>query len=216
MSADLFKRLRAAFLAGLLITVPLGVTVAVLWLLVSYVDSVQPWRAFGIHVPGLGILLVTVGITAVGFATQNWAGGAVVKAYERFVARVPVVGSVYNGVKQVVEAALSQGTASVKGVVLVQWPRPGLWSLAFHTGEAFIVGDDGATYLNVFLPSTPNPTTGFYFMVAEHEVVHTELTVEDAAKILMSAGIVGAEVQITVPTAGGGLTVAVANPDARE
>lgn len=194
-----WPRLRAAFLAGLLVTVPIGVTLAVLYLLVSWVDALQPQLITGRPIPGLGILLVTLGVLGVGLATQHWFGARLVNTYEGLLARVPVLSSVYGGVKQVVEAAVSQGSHSVRGVVLVQWPRAGLWSIGFHTGEGFIVGDDGARFLNVFLPSTPNPTTGFYFLAREDEVVKTELSVEEAAKILMSAGLVGPETPIVVP-----------------
>lgn len=207
-----WPRLRAAFLAGLLVTVPIGVTLTVLWFLVSWIDALQPQVLQDRTIPGLGILLVTVGVLAVGMLTQHWIGAGLVRAYEGLLARVPVLSSVYGGVKQVVEAALAQGSSSVRGVVLVQWPRAGLWSVGFHTGDGFVVGDDGSKFLNVFLPSTPNPTTGFYFLVKEDEVVHTDLTVEDAAKILMSAGIVVGDAPVVVPTTRGDIPVALPRP----
>lgn len=194
-----FSRLRSAFLAGLLVTVPIGVTFAVLWFLVSQVDRLQPRLLLGRPIPGLGILLVLTVVLGMGLATQHWVGRLAVSTWERLIGRVPVFSSVYNGAKQVVEAALAQGTRSVKGVVLVEWPRPGAWSIAFHTGESFARLEDGRRMLNLFLPSTPNPTTGFYFMVAEDEVLRTGLTVEDAAKLLMSAGLVGAPTDVIVP-----------------
>ncbi len=206
MRASFLQPLRSAFLAGLLITVPIGVTFFVLWFAVSQVDALQPTEE---PIPGLGILLVTVGILFVGLLTQNWLGARFIRWYEAALVRVPVLSSLYNGVKQVVEAALSQGSTSVKGVVLVQWPRAGLWSLGFHTGDAPVVGESGERFLNIFLPSTPNPTTGFYFVCQEDEVVRTSLTVEDAAKLLMSAGIVGAENKIVVPTSRGPIPLAL-------
>jgi uncharacterized membrane protein len=159
----------------------------------------QPLWLFGRSIPGLGIVLVVVGIFSVGLLTQNWLGVRTLRAYEGLVQRVPVVSSVYQGVKQVVEATLSDDERSVRGVVLVEWPRPGAWSIGFHTGDAFVAGDDGTPHVCVFLPSTPNPTTGFFFMVAEDQVVKTELTVEEAARLLMSAGISGAVENIVVP-----------------
>lgn len=200
-----WQRIRAAFLAGVLVTVPIGVTISVLWFLVSWVDGLQPSLLFGRRIPGLGILLVTAGVVGVGFATQNWVGGRVVSFYEDLLHRVPVLNSLYRGVKQVVETALLEGSRSVKQVVVVEWPRKGVYSLAFHTGSGFLQREDGVRLLNVFLPSTPNPTTGFYFMVPEDEIIPTGLTFEDAAKLLMSAGLVGAPSPIMVPTHMGAL-----------
>lgn len=194
-----FSRVRSAFFAGLLVTVPIGVTIAVLWFLVSQVDQLQPRLLLGRPIPGLGILLVLTVVLGMGFATQHWVGRRVVTVWEGLIGRVPVFSSVYNGAKQVVEAAFAQGTRSVKGVVLVEWPRRGTWSIAFHTGDSFARTEDGRRMLSVFLPSTPNPTTGFYFLVAEDEVLRTGLTVEDAAKLLMSAGLVGAPSDVIVP-----------------
>lgn len=193
------QRLRAAFVAGMLVTVPFGVTVGVLLFLVTRVDALQPTLLLGRPIPGLGLLLVTAAIFGVGFAMQRTAGRQLVGWVEGLVHRVPVVETLYRGVKQVVETAIAEGSRSVKGVVLVEWPRKGTWSLGFLTGDSFVRRADGVRMLNVFVPSTPNPTTGFYFIVAESEVVRTGLTVEDAAKMLMSAGLVSSPQRVVVP-----------------
>ncbi|MGC6515113.1 MAG: DUF502 domain-containing protein [Myxococcota bacterium] len=198
-----WQRLRAAFFAGLLLLVPAGVTVAILSFLIGRVDALQPSRFFGREIPGLGIAITGALVLIAGFATQNWLGRRIVGLGEDLLARVPLLNSVYGGVKQVVEAALSRGGDTVQAVVLVEWPRRGVYSIGFYTGQSFAQPADpeAPRLLNIFLPSTPNPTTGFYFMAPEDEVVFTELTVEEAAKLLMSAGIVGGEEEplITLP-----------------
>lgn len=203
VSSTFVQQLRTTFLAGILVTVPIGVTLFVLFFLVGQVDALQPHRLIGRPIPGLGIVLVTAVVLGVGLATRHWVGRRAVAFAEGLFTRVPVMSGVYRGVKQVVEAALSRGSGSVQGVVLVEWPRKGTWSVGFHTGDAAVVSADGARMINVFIPSTPNPTTGFYFMVSAEEVVFTELSVEDAAKMLMSAGIVSSDVPLRLPGAWG-------------
>lgn len=198
MSQDLLKRVRSAFLAGLLIAVPMGVTLWILAFLVGFLESaillvprpLQPEALLGMRLPGLGVMLALTLILALGFATQNYFGNRVLLAWEEILGRVPVLSSVYLGVKQAIQAALVEERGTIQSVVLVEWPRKGIYSLGFYTGTSLAAEPGGPRLLNVFLPSTPNPTTGFYFMVREDEVVHTELTVEEAAKLLMSAGIV--------------------------
>lgn len=193
------QKARSAFVAGMLVTVPFGVTVGVLLFLVSRVDALQPTILLGRRIPGLGLLLVTAAIFGVGAAMQRSAGRQTVAWIEGLVHRVPVVEALYRGVKQVVETAIAEGSRSVKGVVLVEWPRKGTWSVGFLTGDSFVRREDGVRMLNVFVPSTPNPTTGFYFLVGEDEVIRTGLTVEDAAKMLMSAGLVSTPQRLVVP-----------------
>lgn len=197
-TSSLISRLRPAFLAGLLVTVPLAVTLWVLWTLAAIIDSL-PLIIFEETVPGVGIVLTLTLVLLVGYTVRNQAGRQIVSFYESLLQRVPVASSVYNGVKQVVEAAVSRGADSVEAVVLVQWPRPGIWSIAFRTGRAWAQPEEGPRMVSVFLPSTPNPTTGFYFILPENEVVETDLTVEDAAKVLMSAGIVSPDWVTALP-----------------
>ncbi|MCB9681597.1 MAG: DUF502 domain-containing protein [Alphaproteobacteria bacterium] len=205
--ARVMQRMRAAFVAGLLVVVPIAVSLGVILTVAGWVDDLQPDLLWGRKIPGAGILLTATSILLVGLLTQNWVGNRIVAWYEGWLHQVPIFNSLYRGSKQVVQTVLSEGSSSVKGVVLVEWPRAGTWCLAFHTGEGFLRRDDGVRMLNVFLPSTPNPTTGFYFMVAENDVMRTDLTVEDAAKLLMSAGLVGAPAPIRVQTPQGAVPI---------
>jgi len=195
----------------------------VLVLLVSFLEQAinlvpmayRPEAIIGRPIPGLGVALAVTLVLAVGVGTQNYFGRRLLSAYERIIERVPGLSTVYQGVKQMTESVLAQDSSAFKHVVLVQWPRPGVYSLAFHTGEAWAQASDGQRrMLNVFLPSTPNPTTGFYFMVPEDEVIVTSLTIEDAAKLLMSAGIVEPSESNSLPV-GGPLTSRAGPPDGR-
>lgn len=196
-SRNLIREVRRAFLAGLLVLVPLGVTAWVVWLLVDLMNRVgdlvpEAWRPetlIGVPLPGIGLLVALTAILLVGIATENFVGRRLVWLYEAILLRVPVLSSVYTTVKQL----LGQMVDTQRGferVVLVQWPREGAWALGFMTGSAFIEIEGAGRMVNVFLPTTPNPTTGFYFMVPERDIVPTEMSVEEAFKVLMSAGIV--------------------------
>jgi len=191
------RAVRRALFAGLLVVVPLGVTAWVLYTLVDFFDRVvgwlpvalQPETWLGRSIPGLGILLALAALLLVGASAENIVGRRLVLLYEALISRVPGVSAVYVTVKQLVEQ-LTGADRGFEEVVLVQWPRHGTWAVGFLTGSAFVQAEGVGRMVNVFLPTTPNPTTGFYFMVAEDEVVPTGMTVEEAFKLLMSAGIV--------------------------
>jgi uncharacterized membrane protein len=191
------RTIRRTFLAGLLVVVPMSVTVWVLWLLVTTLDRVgdivpdrfHPEVLLGYPLPGIGILLAFTAILLVGVLTENFVGRRLVDVYEGLLARVPVVSSVYATVKQVLQQ-LTQTDRGFERVVLVQWPREGAWAVGFVTGSAFVDVEGTDRMVNIFLPTTPNPTSGFYFMVAERDVVATDMSIEEAAKLIMSAGIV--------------------------
>jgi uncharacterized membrane protein len=189
---------RRAFLAGLLVLVPFAVTVWVLVFLVSFLESVihllpdrlQPEALFGFPIPGLGVLLAISTVLAVGFGARSWSGNQVVRLTEWAVDKVPVMNSVYSGVKQLMEALFAADAGTFSKVALVEWPRKGAYALAFLTGDAFLQRADGRKMVNVFLPTTPNPTTGFFFLMDEADVVLLDISVEEGFKLIMSAGLV--------------------------
>jgi len=196
----LFRRLRAWFLAGLLVVVPIAVTGWVFFQLAAFLEGAigwvpqawQPEALFGRPIPGLGILFALGSVFLVGVLTQSFLGRRVVLLYEAVLLRVPLVSSLYGGVKQLMEQ-LFNSNKGFEQVVLVEWPRRGLYSVAFKTGPAPVRHPDGIQMVNVFLPSTPNPTTGFYFMLPASDVIDTPMTVEEAFKMIVSAGIVSPE-----------------------
>lgn len=199
MARKLFPRFRRAFLAGILVVVPLAFTV---WVLVSLGDVLES----GIHlVPrelqptnplarsAMGILLALGLVMAVGLATRSYLGNQVVLFYEAMLARVPILSTLYGGVKQLLEALFSSKKRYFREAVLVEWPQPGYYCLAFCTGEAFLQKEGEPKLVNLFMPTTPNITTGFFIVLREDRVISTDMTVEEAFKLLMSAGIVAPE-----------------------
>ncbi len=194
----------------MLVIVPFAVTAWVLVYLVSFLekavrllpDAVQPENLFGFPIPGLGILLAVTTVLLVGLATNNYFGRRLVDLSERILSRLPLVSSLYTGIKQLMEALFASERGSFRQVVLIEWPRKGSRVIAFHTGEAFIRGDDGQKYANVFMPSTPNPTTGFYLVLPAEEVIALDLTVEEAFKLIMSAGMVAPETPMIIDDSG--------------
>lgn len=199
MISRLLQAIRNAFIAGILLVVPLGATIWVLGFLVALLESsirllpraIQPEELIGQPIPGLGVLLTFTAVLLAGALTRSFLGQRIVYFYEAVLARVPIVSSIYQGVKQLTEALFSGTDGQFRQVVLVEWPRRGVYAIAFHTGEAFLtVGDPNQELVNVFLPTTPNPTSGFYLMLPRSEIRPLDLSVEEAFKLIMSAGIV--------------------------
>jgi uncharacterized membrane protein len=194
-------RLRNYFLAGILVTAPISITFWLTWRVITFIDDrVTPyipahWNPenylpFGI--PGLGLVVAFVALTLIGFLAAGYLGRLVMRVGERIVGRVPVIRSVYSWIKQVFETVLSQSSAAFREVVLIEYPRPGCWAVGFITGRT--VGEvqrlTAATVYNVFVPATPNPTTGFLLFVPKEDVHHLDLTVEEGIKLVISGGIV--------------------------
>jgi uncharacterized membrane protein len=186
-------------IAGLLVWVPLGVTVLVIKLLVDIMDQTlllipeayRPETLLGVHIPGLGVLLSVVVVLATGIVVANLFGRQLVHLWERLLARIPLVRSIYAAVKQVVETVFSSGQ-SFRKVLLVEYPRKGTWTLAFQTavdvGEA--QAKTGRDVISVYVPTTPNPTSGFFLMVPREDVVELDMSVDDGLKMLISMGVV--------------------------
>jgi uncharacterized membrane protein len=208
------SRVRNYFLTGLIVAGPIAITVWLTWSFITYVDDlVRPfvpdayrpesylpsqipwigWRVPG-RIPGTGLIIVFVTLTLLGFLTANLVGRTLVELGERLLDRMPLVRSIYKGLKQVFETLFSQSGSSFRTVGLVEFPGPGMWSLVFLSQKP---SDDITSrlpsreeYVSVFLPCTPNPTTGFYFYVARSAVIELDIPVEAAAKLIMSAGLI--------------------------
>lgn len=195
--ARVMRGIRSAFVAGVVVVVPFAITawlvVAIAGLLESLVGLVpSEWLPSdpilsSLIAGGAAVLLVLL----VGVATRFYLGKKILEGWEQVLAKVPVVSTVYQGVKRVVSAMFStEGGSAFEKVVVVQWPRRGVYTVGFHTGRSFAMRDGERNLVNVFLPTTPNPTTGFFFMIPDDQIVETDLTVEEAFTLMMSAGIV--------------------------
>lgn len=194
---------RTHFLTGLLVMVPLALTYYVIAAIVGAMDQVlailppqfRPETYLPFPVPGLGLLFTVLIIQIVGFLGANLLGRGVVRTYERLLARIPLVRSIYAAVKQVMEQILSDRSGRFRRVVMFEFPRKGAFSLGFVTGVAGgeVGRGAGGRACNVFIPCTPNPTSGFYLVVPEEDLIPVDLTVEQAFKIILSGGIVGTE-----------------------
>jgi uncharacterized membrane protein len=195
-------RLRRYFLTGLVLAAPLAITASVTWWFINLVDGMvkplvpaQFWpdSHLPFPLPGFGLVIALVGLTMIGFLAANLVGRTLIGAGEALLNRMPVVRSVYRGVKQVFETIFAQSGTSFRKVGMVQFPQPGMWSIVFISQDAApdIAGrlPDGAEQIGVFLPCTPNPTTGFFFYLPRREVVELSISVEDGAKLIMSAGL---------------------------
>ncbi len=201
----LMQRLRGDFLTGLVVVLPVFLTIYVIWGLVGLVDSrvipliprqYNPENVFGRNIFGLGLLVFLIFTTLVGALTKGYVGARVIRLGESMVERMPVVRSIYNATKQIAETVFSQSSPSFQQACLVEYPRKGLWAVAFIStatrGEIASKAGD-ADMLSVFLPTTPNPTSGFLLFVPRADVVMLDMSVEEAAKLIISAGLVTPE-----------------------
>jgi uncharacterized membrane protein len=206
---SLGARLRAYFLAGVIVTAPIGITVLLIWQFISFLDShvasliperYNPETYLPFSVPGLGLLITIAFLTLVGFLAAGLAGRTLVRLGERLLSRMPVVRSVYGTLKQIFETVLAQSSRSFREVVLVEYPRRGLGAIGFVTGptKGEIQARSEDELVNVFLPTTPNPTSGFLLFVPKRDLMHLDMTVEEAMKLVISGGIVTPASQLEV------------------
>lgn len=193
-----FKRY---LIAGLLIWLPLGVTIAVIKFLVDLFDrsllllpyKYRPETLLGVDIPGFGVLLSVGLILITGVVVANFLGSRLVALWESLLSRIPLVRSIYTAVKQIAEAVLGSGEQTFQKAYLIQYPRVGLWTLAFQTGTAQGEAQkktEMRDVVNLFVPTTPNPTSGFFIMVSKHEVIELEMNVDDALKMVISGGVI--------------------------
>ncbi|MGR3388401.1 MAG: DUF502 domain-containing protein [Paracoccus sp. (in: a-proteobacteria)] len=193
--------LRSNFLAGLVVVAPIGITVWLIWTLTGWMDSwvlpmVPPrWRPenyIGIPLRGVGVVFFLLFTVLIGWVAKGWVGRALLRTGERIVARMPIVRSVYGAVKQIAETILSQDEARFDRACMIEYPRKGLWALGFVAGPAKgeLVSRTADDLIAVFVPTTPNPTSGFLIYVPASDVTILSMSVEDAAKLIISAGLV--------------------------
>ena len=193
-------RLKKYFVTGLLIWVPLGITLWVLNLLVSIMDQTllllpeqfQTESWLGMHVPGLGVVMTLVVVLATGLVATNMLGQRLLQFWENVLGRIPVFKSIYNSVKQVSDTLFSSGGHAFRKALLVQYPREGSWTIAFLTGQP---GGDVANHLqgeywSVYVPTTPNPTSGFFLILRKSDVIVLDMSVDAALKYIISMGVV--------------------------
>ena len=194
-------RLRNYFLAGILVTAPVSITFWIAWNLITFIDrrvtplippkwNPETYLPFGL--PGLGLVLLVVVLTLFGFLTAGLVGRALMRRGEAILARVPVIRSVYGATKQLFETVLAQRSTAFRQVALVEYPCRGVWAIGFITGATLgeVQGKTDDTVINVFVPATPNPTTGFLLFVPERDVHVLDLTVEEGIKLVISGGLV--------------------------
>lgn len=196
-------RLRTYFLTGLVITVPLFLTLYITWTIVVWIDSwvtpllplaYTPDAYLPFHVPGFGLVVALVVITILGFLTANLAGRTLVARGEALLSRMPIVRNLYRGLKQIVERVVSTGSRPFQTVGLIEYPREGLWTLVFvmntAKGEIPQKSKSGEELVSVFVPTTPTALTGYVVFVPKSRCVILDMSAEDAAKIVISAGLV--------------------------
>jgi len=211
-------------IAGLLVWVPLGVTVMVIKLLVDIMDRTllllpEPYRPdnlLGFHVPGIGVVLSVIIVLGTGVVVANLFGRKLVQLWENILARIPLVRTIYASVKQILETVFSSGQ-SFRKVLLVEYPRKGMWTLAFQSGttRGEAQAKTGVEVINVFIPTTPNPTSGFFLMLPKDDVIELDMDVDDGLKMIISAGMVVPEWEAgQKPAAAADKVKAISAPDA--
>lgn len=195
--------LRNSFLTGLIVIAPIGLTGWLMWTVVGWVDGwvlpfvpsqFRPEQYIGINLRGVGLIFFLLFTVIVGWVAKGIIGRSLINSAEGLVERMPVVRSIYSGLKQIAETVFTQSDSSFDKACLVEYPRKGIWAIAFisspakHEMDAKIPVPEGK--VAVFLPTTPNPTSGFLLFVPRSDVIELDMTVEDAAKLIISAGLV--------------------------
>ena len=206
-----FSGLRNSFLTGVVVIAPVGLTVWLIWSVIGWVDGVvlpfvpgryQPENILNtflgldiqLQLRGVGVVFFLIFTTFIGWLAKGLLGRSLIRSAERFVNRMPVVRSIYSGVKQIAETVFSQADRSFEKACMVEYPRKGIWAVGFIStparGEISARGNDGKGMLSVFVPTTPNPTSGFLLFFPKEDVIELDMTIEDAAKLVISAGLV--------------------------
>lgn len=201
-------RLRNYFLTGIIVTAPLAITAYLAWTVIGWVDAwmkpyiparYNPDTYLDFPIPGVGLIFALLMITFIGFVTANFVGRAIVGFGERLLNRMPLVRNVYNGLKQMFETVLANRSELFNKVALFEYPRKGSWSIVFiakqqDTEINRALSKQHSRTVAVFRPITPNVTTGYLLYVDEKDLIRLDMSIEDAAKLLISAGLVGPEI----------------------
>ncbi len=199
----LFAGLRASFLTGIVVIAPIGLTLWLIWTVVGWFDSFvlplvpaqfQPEEYIGINLRGVGVIFFLVFTVIVGWIAKGILGRSLIHFGEGLVDRMPVVRSVYSGIKQISETVFAQTERSFEKACLIQYPRRGIWAIGFVStdarGEVADRAETGGNLVSVFVPTTPNPTSGFLLFFPEEDIIYLDMSIEDAAKLVISAGLV--------------------------
>jgi len=195
--------LRASFLTGIVVIAPVSLTIWLIWSLMGWVDSVvlplipsnlRPEHYIGINLRGVGVIIFLIFTILVGWIAKGLIGKSLIRFAESLVNRMPVVRSIYSGVKQIAETVFAQSERSFEKACLIQYPRKDIWAIGFIStaakGEVNAKAQTGSDLLSVFVPTTPNPTSGFLLFFPREDVIELDMSVEDAAKLVISAGLV--------------------------
>ena len=202
-----FAGLRSSFFAGIVVIAPIGVTIWLIWTLTGWIDSwvlplipnaynpsllIRDWTGIEVNIRGIGVVTFLLFTVLVGWVAKGLIGRSLILWAESLVLSIPVVRSLYSGLKQIVETVLSQGDQNFEKAALIEYPRKGIWAICFIASNA--KGEVQATtehdVVAVFMPTTPNPTSGFLLFVPRKDLIVLDMTVEDAAKLIISAGLV--------------------------
>ena len=200
-SKSIFAKLRGYFLTGVVVTAPIGITFYVAILFIGFIDGkVKNFIPEKYHfdnllpfdIPGIGLLFVLAFLTFIGFLTAGLIGRYVIKLGERIISRLPIIRSIYGALKQIFESVLNSSSKSFREVVLIEYPRKGIWAIGFITGDTKeeIREISEMEMVNVFLPTTPNPTSGFLLFLPKKDVQILSMSVEEGIKMVISGGIV--------------------------
>lgn len=194
------KKLRRIIIAGLLVWLPLGITIFIIKILIDLLsrtyllipEALRPENLFGVTIPGFGIIMAVIILFGTGLVAANFLGKTLVETWEKFLDKIPLVRSIYAPLKTFAELVLSDQTQSFSKVLLIQYPRKGLYSLCFQTSKDVgeIQEKSGVDVVCVFIPTTPNPTSGYIILIPKDEVIELDMSVEDALKMIISLGVV--------------------------
>ncbi|MBI1778976.1 MAG: DUF502 domain-containing protein [Proteobacteria bacterium] len=201
LHVSLSARLRAYFFAGVLITAPIAITIYLSWQFIAAVDGAitplipavwNPAHYLPFSIPGLGLIIVVIGITFIGAATAGFIGRVFLRVSEAMLARMPIVRGLYGAVKQIIETIFAQRSNAFRQVALIEFPRPGVWTVGFIAGPTHGELDraGGGDLVGVYVPTTPNPTSGYLLYVPRAQVKVLAMSVEDGLKLVVSCGIV--------------------------
>ncbi|CUH82257.1 hypothetical protein TRM7557_03835 [Tritonibacter multivorans] len=199
----LFSRLRSSFLTGIVVIAPVGLTIWLLWTAMGWIDGVvlplvpetfKPEKYIGINLRGVGLIFFLLFTILVGWIAKGIIGRSLIGYAESMVDRMPVVRSIYSGIKQISETVFAQTERSFEKACLIQYPRRGIWAIGFIStearGEVADKAETGGKLMSVFVPTTPNPTSGFLLYFPKEDIIELDMSVEDAAKLVISAGLV--------------------------
>ena len=200
-SKSFLSKIRSYFLTGIIVTAPVGLTFYVAILFIGFIDgkvrnSIPEKYHYDnllpIEIPGIGLLFVFILLTFIGFLTAGLIGRFIIKLGERIISRLPIIRSVYGALKQIFESVLASSSKSFREVVLIEYPRKGVWAIGFITGDTKgeVQNATKENMVNVFLPTTPNPTSGFLLFVPRKDVTILDMNVEEGIKMVISGGIV--------------------------